>query len=179
VDRRSELANLQRRQGGARRAARNAPSKFPLILPSHGHIAAAVDHPSNNGAVHRGGFHALVGTHLGLEYGIDGMLADSAFGGHLDPERIGTAGFSLGGYTMIEIAGGITRRIERFYRGHGGPLALRGVAYAAEGDVGYIIGAYSGRAGAPDDGKFTLILRKDASGRWLIVSDMDNGNRRQ
>lgn len=27
-------------------------------------------------------------------------------------------------------------------------------------------------------GKFTLTLRKDKSGRWLIVSDMDNSNRR-
>jgi ketosteroid isomerase-like protein len=43
--------------------------------------------------------------------------------------------------------------------------------------VGYIIGAYSARSGEPDDGKFTLTLRKGADGRWLIVSDMDNGNR--
>jgi ketosteroid isomerase-like protein len=27
-----------------------------------------------------------------------------------------------------------------------------------------------------DDGKFTLTLRKDSDGRWLIMSDMDNGN---
>jgi ketosteroid isomerase-like protein len=26
-------------------------------------------------------------------------------------------------------------------------------------------------------GKFTLTLRKGTDGRWLIVSDMDNGNR--
>jgi predicted dienelactone hydrolase len=39
---------------------------------------------------------------------IDKMLADSVFGTLIDPGRIGAAGFSLGGYTMIEIAGGIT-----------------------------------------------------------------------
>ena len=69
--------------------------------------------------------------------------------------------------------------IERFYQGHGGPLSLRALAYATAGDVGYVIGAYAPRAGAPDDGKFTLTLRKQASGRWLIVSDMDNSNRRR
>ena len=68
--------------------------------------------------------------------------------------------------------------IEKAYTGDGGPLYLRAVAYATEGNVGYIIGGYTGKEGAPDDGKFTLTLRKDSSGRWLIVSDMDNGNRR-
>ncbi len=60
----------------------------------------------------------------------------------------------------------------------GGPLALRALAYATHGDIGYIIGGYAGREGEPDVGKFTLTLRRDAEGRWLIMSDMDNGNRR-
>jgi ketosteroid isomerase-like protein len=66
--------------------------------------------------------------------------------------------------------------IERFYRDQGGPLYLRAVAFAAEGRLGYILGAFTHSAGASDSGKFTLTLRKDQSGRWLIVSDMDNGN---
>ena len=69
--------------------------------------------------------------------------------------------------------------IERHYAGRGGPLALRALHYAAEGPVGYIIGAYGAEKGAPDDGKFTLTLRKDKDGAWLIVSDMDNGNSRR
>ncbi|MEE8218925.1 MAG: DUF4440 domain-containing protein, partial [Vicinamibacteria bacterium] len=60
----------------------------------------------------------------------------------------------------------------------GGPLALRALAYATEGGVGYIIGAYARRRGEPDVGKFTLTLRRDGEGRWLIMSDMDNGNSR-
>src|SRR5258707_1169044 len=64
--------------------------------------------------------------------------------------------------------------IERAYRGAGGPLSLRAVAFAAEGNTGYIIGAYTNLSGAPDRGKFTLTLRKDGAGRWLIMSDMDN-----
>jgi ketosteroid isomerase-like protein len=67
--------------------------------------------------------------------------------------------------------------IERYYQGHGGPLFLRAFAYATEGSVGYILGGYTGEEGKEDDGKFTLTLRKDSTGRWWIVSDMDNGNR--
>jgi ketosteroid isomerase-like protein len=68
--------------------------------------------------------------------------------------------------------------IEQRYTGSGGPLALRAFAFAAEGSVGYILGGYAGKRGDPDDGKFTLTLRKGADGRWLIVSDMDSSNRR-
>jgi ketosteroid isomerase-like protein len=66
--------------------------------------------------------------------------------------------------------------IEKAYRGEGGPLFLRAVAYAVDGNVGYIIGGFSHRAGTPDTGKFTFTLRRDRSGRWLIMSDMDNGS---
>ena len=67
--------------------------------------------------------------------------------------------------------------IEKAYAGAGGPLSLRAFAYATEGPVGYIIGGYAQRAGEPDDGKFTLTLKKGPDGKWLIMSDMDNGNR--
>jgi predicted dienelactone hydrolase len=118
----------------AARAARDAapiagPEKFPLIvlshgiggsssmmawlgatLASHGYIAAAVNHPGNNsledytipGAILWGERAADLSTVL------DQMLADSTFGPRIDPKRIGAAGFSLGGLTVIEIAGGIT-----------------------------------------------------------------------
>jgi ketosteroid isomerase-like protein len=68
--------------------------------------------------------------------------------------------------------------IQRLYTHPGSPLSLRAFVYATNGDVGYIIGGYSGEPGKPDDGKFTLTLRKSEDGRWLIVSDMDNSNRR-
>lgn len=69
--------------------------------------------------------------------------------------------------------------IETFYTGHGGPLFLRAIAYATDGKVGYIIGGYTGTNGSADEGKFTLTLRKGPDGRWLIMSDMDNINRRR
>ena len=69
--------------------------------------------------------------------------------------------------------------IQKHYTGAGGPLALRAIAFAIEGRVGYIIGGYGPARGEPDSGKFTLTLRKGTDGRWLIVSDMDNGNQRR
>lgn len=68
--------------------------------------------------------------------------------------------------------------IEAHYEGAGGPLYLRAFAYAAEGKIAYILGGFTHQAGQPDDGKYTLTLRRAADGRWLIASDMDNGNTR-
>ena len=70
-------------------------------------------------------------------------------------------------------------QIQKQYIGAGGPLALRALAFAAEGSVGYIIGGFSRQKGEPDIGAFTLTLRKSADGRWLIMSDMDSGNSRR
>ncbi|HYN83309.1 MAG TPA: nuclear transport factor 2 family protein [Gemmatimonadaceae bacterium] len=62
------------------------------------------------------------------------------------------------------------------YRGQaGGMLRLRALAYAQADTVGYIIGAYGYGDTPGDQGKFTLTLRR-SRGRWLIASDMDNGN---
>ncbi len=69
--------------------------------------------------------------------------------------------------------------IQQHYTGQGGPLSLRAIAYATEGGVGYILGGYTDAAGKPDLGKFTLTLKKGSDGRWLIMSDMDNANRRR
>ena len=68
--------------------------------------------------------------------------------------------------------------IRAAYEGRGGaPLFLRAFAFGVEGATGWIVGGYAGKAGEPDDGKFTLTLRKGKDGRWMIVSDMDDGNR--
>jgi len=68
--------------------------------------------------------------------------------------------------------------IRAYYKGHGGPLVLRPLASSTEGTTGFIIGTYAREQDGPDIGKFTLTLRKDANGHWLIVSDMDNSNSR-
>jgi ketosteroid isomerase-like protein len=66
--------------------------------------------------------------------------------------------------------------IAKHYSNAGGPLFLRAVAFSTNGNIGYILGAFADKPESPDRGKFTLTLRRDATGRWMIVSDMDNGN---
>ena len=68
--------------------------------------------------------------------------------------------------------------IEQAYQTGGGPLSLRALAYATADTIGYIIGGYAGQAGSRDSGKFILLLRKNRSGTWQIVADMDNTNSR-
>ncbi|HYL62272.1 MAG TPA: peptidase [Candidatus Methylomirabilis sp.] len=79
-------------------------------LASHGYIVAAVNHPGNNAVESYTalGFSIWWERARDLSVVIDNMLTDSTFGGRIDAARIAATGFSLGGYTMIEIAGGIT-----------------------------------------------------------------------
>lgn len=69
--------------------------------------------------------------------------------------------------------------IEAAYAGRGGsPLRLRALPYSMEGSTGYIIGAYSYGSNVRDTGKFTLTLKHEGDGPWVIFSDMDNSNAR-
>lgn len=83
---------------------------FGAALASHGYIVAAVNHPGNNATepYSARGFATWWERARDLSTVIDFLLADERFGGRIDDARIGAAGFSLGGYTMIEIAGGLT-----------------------------------------------------------------------
>jgi ketosteroid isomerase-like protein len=94
-----------------------------------------------------------------------------------DPRAL-AALFAEDGFVLSDGAPPVRGRaaIERHYTGQGGPLSLRAMAYSTEGAIGCIIGGYALREGEADSGKFTLTLRRGSDGRWLIVSDMDNGN---
>lgn len=104
-------------------------AKFPLVVLSHGtggsaiqlawlgtalaragFIAVAVDHPGNNShePLTAEGFTLWWERATDLSEVIDGVLADPEFSPHVDTTRIAAAGFSIGGYTVIEIAGAIT-----------------------------------------------------------------------
>jgi ketosteroid isomerase-like protein len=65
--------------------------------------------------------------------------------------------------------------IKTAYSGAGGPLLLTPIAYATDGNIGYIIGLYGRSKETPDEGKFNLALRR-VKGKWLIAADMDNSN---
>lgn len=116
--------------GNAARDAEPAPGpRRPLIVLSHGNggaafqlawlgtalagrgfIVVAVNHPGNNALED----YTVEGMSLwwlravDLSAIIDAMLVDKTFGSLIDPARIGAAGHSLGGYTVLAAAGGIS-----------------------------------------------------------------------
>src|SRR4029450_6532516 len=85
--------------------------------------------------------------------------------------------FAEDGFVLANGAAPVKGRsaIAKAYAGSGGDLVLRAFAYATEGSLGYILGGFSRKPGEPDVGKFTLTLRRGTDGKWLIVSDMENG----
>ena len=79
-------------------------------LASRGYIVAAVNHHGNTAAEGRyvaQGFLLPWERARDLTAVLDKLLADPVFGPRIDRERIGAAGFSLGGYTVIMAAGGV------------------------------------------------------------------------
>jgi predicted dienelactone hydrolase len=102
---------------------------WPLVLLSHGtggsaiqmawlgtalaragFIAVAVDHPGNNsdGKMTPEGMALWWERATDLSQVLDMMLADGVFGKQIDQARVGAAGYSLGGYTVMELAGAQT-----------------------------------------------------------------------
>nr|WKF59422.1 hypothetical protein HUO10_003933 [Paraburkholderia busanensis] len=79
-------------------------------LAAHGYIVAAVNHPGNNALepLTREGFVLWWERARDLSDVLDGVLADPTFGPHIDRARIGAVGYSLGGYTVLELAGART-----------------------------------------------------------------------
>jgi len=117
--------------GSAQAHAEFTPSlsQLPLIVLSHGtggsalqlawlgtalaragFIVAAVDHPGNNltEPYTAEGFVLWWERATDLTEVIDGVLADGDIGPHVDTSRIGAAGFAIGGYTVLELAGART-----------------------------------------------------------------------
>lgn len=83
-----------------------------------GFIVAAVDHPGTDSSATATteGFALIWLRAVDLSQVIGGLLKDKTFGSEIDRSRIGAAGHSLGGYTVIVAAGGITEpsRIRAF-----------------------------------------------------------------
>lgn len=119
----------------AGRAQGNPPvsrekERYPLILLSHGtggagihlmwlatrlaeegYIVAAVNHHGNTSAGEPympEGFMLWWERTRDLSVLLDLLLEDDELGERIDGLRVGAAGFSLGGYTVISLAGGIT-----------------------------------------------------------------------
>ena len=109
------------------RAAPIGPGKYGLVVISHGamgsrlghhglahllakngYIVAAPDHAGDywNDTSHSGTLENWYRRPRQLGRVIDGMLADKTFGTKIDVGRIGTIGHSIGGYTVLALAGG-------------------------------------------------------------------------
>jgi predicted dienelactone hydrolase len=102
--------------------------KYPLVLLSHGtgssaqqliwlgyhlasrgYIAAAVNHHGNSDTEKKAfaqGAALVWERPKDLSVVLDRLLADPTFGQRIDADRIGAAGFSLGGYSVIALGGG-------------------------------------------------------------------------
>jgi len=77
-------------------------------LASNGYLVAAVHHHGNTALEERLVPHGFVlwwERARDIRTVIDELLADARFGPHIDSTRIGVAGFSLGGYTALSVAG--------------------------------------------------------------------------
>jgi ketosteroid isomerase-like protein len=96
-----------------------------------------------------------------------------------DAERLASL-FASDGYVLPNGAPPARGRkaIAAEYAGAGGPLSLRAIAFGVDGTTGYIIGGFATETGKPDLGKFVLVVKKGSEGRWEIVADIDNMNRR-
>jgi predicted dienelactone hydrolase len=114
--------------------------QYPLVLLSHGtggsavqmmwlgyylaargYIVAAVNHHGNTASEKQlfpQGFLLYWERVKDLTVVLDKLLADPIFGARIDRNRIAAAGFSLGGYTVISIAGGVfsSQEYEAFCR---------------------------------------------------------------
>ena len=89
-------------------------------LAAHGFIVVAVNHPGNNaleGSTVEG-FSLFWLRAVDLSAIIGAVLDDKILGSLIDPARIGAAGHSYGGYTVIAVAGGIAdpSQLEAFCR---------------------------------------------------------------
>jgi predicted dienelactone hydrolase len=103
-----------------------AQAKYPLLLLSHGtggsavdldwlasalaangYVVAGVNHPGNNALepLTRDGFLLWWERATDVSEVLDAVLADPLLGNRIDRDRIGAVGFSLGGYTVLELAG--------------------------------------------------------------------------
>jgi predicted dienelactone hydrolase len=92
-------------------------------LARSGFIVVAVDHPGNNSNAKMTpeGMALWWERATDLSQVLDGMLADSEFGKLVDKERVGAAGFSIGGFTVLQLAGAQTDIAAFFAQCHDKP----------------------------------------------------------
>ncbi|HWF75705.1 MAG TPA: alpha/beta hydrolase [Caulobacteraceae bacterium] len=98
-DKRRALVLVSHGFGGSARSM----AWFGTALARVGYVVVAVDHPGTNGVegVTAEGAYAPWERPRDLQAALDKVLADPALAAHIDKDRIGVAGFSLGGFTSL------------------------------------------------------------------------------
>lgn len=84
-------------------------------LASHGFVVATLEHPKDNFRDKSSDGHSEVmfGRPIQVAATISTLLADPRWKSLVDPDRIGVAGFSAGGYTSLMLVGAVPR-FDRF-----------------------------------------------------------------
>lgn len=82
-----------------------------VYLASHGFIVATLQHPRDNHIDDSGDGHpeVMIGRPIQVKATISQLLRDPQWKALIDPERIGVAGFSNGGYTSLLVVGAVPR----------------------------------------------------------------------
>jgi len=95
---------------------------FGIAMARQGYVVVAVDHPGNNALDPMTVPGALLTWERAadLKRALEAVLADKVIGPHIDPRRVGLAGFSAGGFTALVGAGARVdfARFERFCAEH-------------------------------------------------------------
>jgi predicted dienelactone hydrolase len=123
--------------------AQIAAGVFPLVMLSHGSGGTTLGHNDTASYLARHGYVVAAPLHAGnnffdhsaegtprmwrgrpkaLSAALDAVLADAAIAPHVDRGRIGAAGFSAGGYTVLVAAGAIADvgNLQRHCSAHAG-----------------------------------------------------------
>lgn len=80
-----------------------------VYLASHGFVVATLQHPRDNFRDASGDGHpeVMIGRPIQVKATISMLLADPHWKALIDPDRIGVAGFSNGGYTSLLLVGAV------------------------------------------------------------------------
>lgn len=82
-----------------------------VYLASHGYVVATLRHPKDNFIDDSGDGQpeVMIGRPIQVKATIDMLLQDARWKTLIDPERIGVAGFSNGGYTSLLLVGAVPK----------------------------------------------------------------------
>lgn len=111
-----------------------------VYLASHGFVAATLQHPFDNYLDDSGDGQpkVMIGRPIQVKATISMLLADSRWKKLIDPNRIGVAGFSNGGYTSLLLVGAVPKftRFISYCKAHSRDASMCGHAKQLTAELG-------------------------------------------